>query len=140
MSELLKCPECGVEITSADALADAVVQDDQGVHHRECVAEEETAGAAGIDLEAENERRRAMGDPPLTETEIEARGHAFHNAVAKAMNDGPLPTPLQEETPPWVEAVRAEGMASDDREDPGDVRVRKMEREENRGRYDLEGR
>lgn len=120
----LICVECGGGFTTQEALADQVVSNDEGFHHRECVGEgptspvsaeelvvEERAGELGpIDLEAENERRRDHGDPPLPP--MDQRGDS----------SGCIPDP-----PP------------DDYE-PGDRRIHEMEAEEDRGRYDIEGR
>lgn len=32
----LRCADCGELITTQDALADSVVEDDEGLHHAEC--------------------------------------------------------------------------------------------------------
>lgn len=32
----VKCVDCGVELTTQDALAGQIVQDDEGLHHAEC--------------------------------------------------------------------------------------------------------
>lgn len=80
MSAPLTCVDCEVEITTQDALADQVVEDDRGFHHRECVdggsptksvsAEDVAVAQREGDLtpkqiEEENEARADHGDPPL---------------------------------------------------------------------------
>lgn len=35
-TEALRCADCGVALTTQDALAGEVVEDDDGLHHREC--------------------------------------------------------------------------------------------------------
>lgn len=80
MSEPLKCAECGVELTVADA--EDAVPTDAGPVHRECFAGPVPPPAKADDfldefeplaeeamtpeeIEAENERRAEMGDPPI---------------------------------------------------------------------------
>lgn len=66
--KLLVCAECGVALTTVDA--DDLVATDAGPVHAECFqgplppGAELDAGEA-LDLAAENDRRRQMGDPPL---------------------------------------------------------------------------
>jgi hypothetical protein len=84
VSEPLKCAECHVELTVADA--EEAVPTDAGPVHRECfegpvppppkasdfldefepLAEETLTPE---EIEAENERRSEMGDPPLPEND-----------------------------------------------------------------------
>lgn len=80
MSEPLKCAECHVELTTADA--DDLVPTDAGPVHRECFEGPVPPPAKADDflhefeplaeetltpeeIEEENERRAEMGDPPI---------------------------------------------------------------------------
>jgi hypothetical protein len=68
-----RCVNCLVEFTTQDALHDQIVEDDEGLHHRECVGVGRGAAADRVVVDEydalvgeEEERRREMGDPPLT--------------------------------------------------------------------------
>jgi hypothetical protein len=65
---MIVCIECGVALTIVDA--DQAVKTDAGLVHAECFAGPCPPGAEvdpgdSLDLAAENDRRSAMGDPPL---------------------------------------------------------------------------
>lgn len=69
---MIRCVDCGVEITTQAAVNGEVVEDDDGLHHREClepdapaIAVEAEAFLADLELEEENERRRDHGDPTI---------------------------------------------------------------------------
>jgi hypothetical protein len=126
------CVDCGVTLTTQDALADQVVQDDEGFHHRECVddgptkpvsAEEVAAAEREGDLtpkqiEEENAARADHGDPPLPdaagETLVEWKGSSHiapedgerqRRFYEQMMGEFPTPEPLDP-----AEYARLEGL------------------------------
>lgn len=98
MSAPLRCAVCEVELTVADA--DHLVSTDAGPVHRECFegplppgAELTAKDLAALDRaqdEAENDRRRDHGDPPLpprTDEEVDAIFEREAEAIVNGEDD-----------------------------------------------------